>query len=340
MGIDTKVVAAFLRYVLALVLLQFSITGHCNWGDIFSGKGVATEVATLHEDDDIWGLDFSPDGKYLAANSPNTMTVHLWDWNGSGKVVRTFEKLNGRYDLDASESIRFSPDGKLLAGPATVWDVQSGAVVHDMKDPIGGHCVAVAFSLDSKQLFRAFDTNPELPRDNFTAYDTTDWRPLWSLRTVPFQPEHHVALSPDGKFAALAGKNYKVHPVRSQVVVVDLDKRSAILTLDRYALRVAWSPDSRRLVLVGGEPPVVIVDALSGSVVDTEEGQDGRALVRYTPDGKYLIECIERTVRIWDGQHKTLYQEIKARPGSIAVSNDGRYFALGGDKKVIIWQLK
>jgi hypothetical protein len=40
------------------------------------------------------------------------------------------------------------------------------------------------------------------------------------------------------------------------------------------------------------------------------------------------------------GQHQQLLQEIKAIPSSMAVSTDGRYLAMSGDKKIIVWQLK
>jgi hypothetical protein len=40
------------------------------------------------------------------------------------------------------------------------------------------------------------------------------------------------------------------------------------------------------------------------------------------------------------GAGSPVLQEIKAIPGCIAVSKDGRFLAMGGDKKIIVWQLK
>ena len=320
--------------------MQFSVIGHCTWGDgANEGKDVATIVATLPENEDVTGLDFSPDGKYLATSTPNTTSVHLWDWNGTGKIVRTAEKVDGRDDLVASEPLRFSPNGKFLAGTDTVWNPRSGAVVFGMKASNGVNCVAVAFSPDGKWLFRAFSRSPEILGDNFTVYDTADWHPVWGLGAAWFYPDS-MALSPDGKFAALAGPNLDAGPVRHQVRIIDLSKRAIVRTLEMDATRLAWSPDGIHLAVAGGVPSIVIIDAASGATVDSESGESGRAFVRYTRDGKYLIESVNGDVRIWDGQHRTLLQRIKAMPGNIAVSGDGRYFALSEGRKIIVWSLK
>jgi dipeptidyl aminopeptidase/acylaminoacyl peptidase len=86
-------------------------------------NNVAKEIAVLREEQDInvWGLDFSPDGKYLAATTPNTISftsqkieVHIWDWHKS-KTVHVLEKVEGANESLTTEPVKYSPDGRLLA---------------------------------------------------------------------------------------------------------------------------------------------------------------------------------------------------------------------------------
>jgi hypothetical protein len=110
-------------------------------------------------------------------------------------------------------------------------------------------------------------------------------------------------------------------------------------TIQASAERVDWNPDGVHLVAAYGLETKIFYSK-SGDTVATEKGEGGHALARYTSDGKYLIERIHFKVKIWDGQHRELYQEIPAAPGVLAVSRDGHYLAMGGDKKVIVWELK
>ena len=77
-----------LRILGGLILISWTLAAHASLGNIAQewlklGKfkeTVASPVATLHVHGDIWGLAFSPDGRDLAASSPETHNIHLWDW--------------------------------------------------------------------------------------------------------------------------------------------------------------------------------------------------------------------------------------------------------------------
>ena len=68
--------------------------------------------------------------------------------------------------------------------------------------------------------------------------------------------------------------------------------------------------------------------------------------LRFTSDGRYFIECdlngrgTGLGVKIWDGQHHNLLQEIPGNIGSIAVSRDGKYLAVGETGRATIWEFK
>jgi len=330
---------------------------------------VAVKVTVLREKENInvSGLDFSPDGKHLAVVSIYE-TINIWDWKNN-RIVRTVEKPQGANDGLVTEPIRYSPDGRLFAAchsratnhiVARIWDTNTWEIVHDITDPVGGgDCNAIGFTPDGESLIRVL-TRINQPGDNLIIYNTHTWESIWGLRTIPFQPKA-LAISPDGKFIALGGAVHDSGPIRNQIAVVDMERRAIVRiipnTLSFSFGRLAWSPDGTQLTAIGrrawdgtanhgkgaytgGPDTVMVFDARSGKQLSGEQwGPVGHLSLRYTPDGKYLIEGDVNGkgtglgVRIWDGQHRTLLQEIPGDVGSLAVSRDGHYFAMGVDKK-------
>ncbi len=380
--------------VLVLIALVLPVTGYCDSGtgwvnNLFGLKGksmneVAVKVAELREDEDvnIWGLDFSPDGKYLAATSPNTVSmssnkveVQIWDWKNR-RIVRTLEQVPGANTGLTTEPIRYSPDGRLLAAchgrsenvVIRIWDTKTWAVIHDVTDSNYGSCNAIGFTQDGKSLLGIFDRNPTKPGDNVVIYDTITWQPVWGLRTVPFYPKT-LTTSPDGKIAAVGGGAYNNGgSLTQQIALLDLVQRAIIRTIpntvDFDFGRIAWSPNGNYITAMGprgwdgrandgqgaytsGPDTVMVFDAHSGKQIAGEQLEGiGHPSLRYTLDGRYLIEGDMDAlgsglgVRIWDGQHRELLQEIAGNLGSLAVSRDGRYFAAGSFKNISVWQLK
>ena len=375
-----------LRILLAIVALQIPVIGLCDSGtgwfkNLFESKGknmkeVAVKVAELHEDKDIeiWGLDFSPDGKYLAATSPTTLEVQIWDWQNK-RITQTLEKKGS--DLMTTEPIRYSPDGRLLVWcggvVVKIWNTNTWELVHTIDGTsgitaAGGGCNAIDFTPDGKSLIGVFQRTPVKSGDTLTIYDTSTWQPVWGLRTVPFYPKA-LAISPDGKFAAIGGGVYDDKgTLTQQIAVVDLAEHKIVRTIkntvDFDVGRLAWSPDGIHLTAMGrrardgfanhgqgvytsGPDTVMVFDVHSGEQVAGEQLEGiGNSSLRYTPDGKYLIEGDMDGlgnglgIRIWDGQHHELLQVIPGNVGSLAVSRDGHYFAAGSLKDITVWQLK
>jgi WD40 repeat protein len=369
-----------LQTLLALLIAQAPMAGHCAserdgqsfFMHLFDSKGkdmkqVATKIATLDEDNDIWGLDFSPDGKHLAATALFGLKVNIWDWQKS-QIVRTLMKPRGAGASTATELLQYSPDGQLLAacygrvGPndnysvARIWNVVTGEIVHDIGEPVGGGaCDAIGFSPDGKTFIRVVWRHSAFPGDNVIVYATDTWQPVWGLRTIPFLPKT-LAISPDGKVIAVGGQviDGPDKPIQPRIVIVDIAKRAIVRTIDAFPVEneighLAWNPDGIHLAAgarVGGSfagpDAVKVFDARTGEQVVAEQATNATVHgLRYTKDGKYLIEAgVGTTIKIWDGQHRELLQEIKGDAGSLAVSRDGRYLAMGGDRKILVWELK
>ncbi len=389
-----------IKILLVIAALLLPVFGYCNpFSDLIKNqKAIAVKVAEFHENKEvgfwryeIWGLDFSPDGKYLAATSPTTLEVQIWDWQNK-RIVRTLEKAQGGDDLQTTESIRYSPDGHLLVAchsraadyiVARIWNTGTWETVHDITDPVGGGgCNAIGFTPDGKSLIRVLDRIVTKPGDNLIIYDTTSWQPVWGLRTVPFYPKA-LAISSDGMFVAIGGvvnnpRSWTFNtplpafgdpPLADQslIAIVDMEHRKIIRTMQNTVNfdlgHLGWSPDGVLITATGrrdsdysislgkefftsGPDTVMVFDAHTGKQVAGEqiENVEGTSL-RYTPEGKYLIEGFmigkgSGEVRIWDSQHRELMQTIPGEVGSLAVSRDGHYFAMSIDNKISVWQLK
>ena len=86
------------------------------------------EVTTFKHDDPVSAVDFSPDGKLLAAGD-SSGKVKVWD-------VQSEQAVTLQHD-SAVNAVDFSPDGKLLAagdngGNVIVWDTQIGRAVETL----------------------------------------------------------------------------------------------------------------------------------------------------------------------------------------------------------------
>jgi WD40 repeat protein len=375
-----------MQLAVALTTMQISSIGHCdekgNWlarmvgSRSTSGMEVAKKVATLKDDGtENYSLDFSADGNYLAVGAANKLTVTIWDWK-TGKLLRTLERAQGAGLMESTESLLYSPNGRFLAvchGRAAeaivirVWETESWTVVKDITDPVGGGgCNAIAFSPDGKFLFRVMNRFFTKPGDTVLVYDVSNWQYAWGLRTVPFGPVA-LALSPDGQLLALGGRVTGDSAPKTQIAILNIAQRTIVRTIpetvDFTFGRLGWSPDGRQIASIGprgwnafgnngtgeyisGADTVMVFDALSGRKVSSEQVEVGHASLKYTPEGRYLVEGEMNGrgtgwgVRIWDGKHTQLLQEIPGNVIGLGVSRDGRYLAVGERGKVDIWQLK
>jgi len=140
-------------------------------------------------------LEFSPDGKLLAAGAGSSGRVWIWD-AATGRQVAEL----GDHGF-AVLALAFSPDGRLLAtsgfsrDEAYLWELPSGRLVGTLK----GHVqtlVAVAFSPDGKTLATASHDRKVK---------------LWNLATqqelatfsFADHPLPHARFSPDGRTLAV-----------------------------------------------------------------------------------------------------------------------------------------
>ena len=249
-GFSTFAIGAFLVF-LPWYLVQYRLLGPgvakgSVWQDdmtFFSpwfGLGkyretVATRVMSLSDRGSIWGLSFSPHGRYLATSSPVTSDIHVWNWR-QDRIARTLREPK-MDTLEVTTPLLFSPDKPVLAtcgsGPhnvvSHVWNTRTGALLRTLHSgSFYANCNAIAFTPHGRSLLQVGDhIGVETPGVNLVVYSTRTWQRRWVLRTEPFNP-NTIAMSPHGHRAALGGGRY-LHqrlPLLENCQVLSLIQRS------------------------------------------------------------------------------------------------------------------
>jgi WD40 repeat protein len=145
---------------------------------------------------------FSPDGKTLATGGGRDFEIRLWR-AATGKELR---QLQGHtYYIS---SLAFSADGKTLAsssedGTVYLWDVATGKVLAQLRDPRGGRVHSVAFSPDGRTVAAAEDGGP------IYLWEVATKKPRLKL-TSPQRRITAIAFSPDGRTLASGSSDTSV----------------------------------------------------------------------------------------------------------------------------------
>jgi WD40 repeat protein len=277
--------------------------------------------------DFVSNVNFSPDGKTLAASGDKTLK--LWDIN-SGKNIKT---LKGHTGLVLS--VNFSPDGKTLASASydetlKLWNINSGKDIKTFK----GHTLyvkSISFSPDGKTLASAsWDNTVKL-------WDINSGKVIKTFQGHTFYV-NSVSFSPDGK--TLASGSYD-----KTVKLWDINSGKVIKTLKRHTSRVdsvSFSPDGKTLASASEDKTVNLWDINNGRVIKTLEGFVNE--VSFSPDGKTLASSSwDETLKLWDINSGRVIKTLKGHTdsaNSVSFSPDGKTLAFAsGYHTVKLWDI-
>jgi WD40 repeat protein len=195
-------------------------------------------------------LRFSPDGRYLSASGldpkqPMTLTTTLWEIP-TGQVHGTW----------LSRCLNFSPDGQTMIIGGFVPElrrVDDGSLVRTISLPSRPHCIRWS---PRGTFWLALE--PYL-NDNYQLVDPQNGQVISTL-PVSYGP---LAISPDEQWVAV-GRSATINtvpvltsPRRSQSTRIWRVRDGALAATlpghENSTLGVAWTPDGRRLITVGGD---------------------------------------------------------------------------------------
>jgi WD40 repeat protein len=157
----------------------------------------------------IWGIAFSPDGRSLAALAasgrggqrwPAVVATNIRCWDIQTGKERWRSRGSARKE---STTLSFSPDGRWLASPTTLWNAVSGRQVHSWAEQVPRPSPKYDFSPDSRLLLVGSGTQD---KTGVTAVDLLTGKPL-TRRLGHTAKVQAVVLSPDGKTVASAGED-------------------------------------------------------------------------------------------------------------------------------------
>jgi WD40 repeat protein len=260
----------------------------------------------------------SADGR-LAATAGKDGKAILWDAAAGHKLREVTADPLG------ATAVALSADGKRLltagAGTAILWDSETGKALRRFGRP--GEFLTAALLADSGRavLTAGGDATARL-------YDAATGKPLKEYG-VEAQRLTGAALTADGSRLALAAG-------KDEVWLFDAKSGAMLkaLAAGGAALRVAFSPDGRRLA-AGGEDGVWVWDLPEGRPVGAFKAPASRGLA-FMRGGAALVTCGGgNTARVWslEGEAGRSFIGHTDSVRSLALSPDGRRLLTGSDDR-------
>jgi WD40 repeat protein len=297
------------------------------------------KIAPLEYSSVVWGLAFSPDGRWLVSTHGDG-AVLVWD------MVERRRAANFNEHSDSVRAVAFARDGKRITSASddrsvNVWDVATGR----KETTLVGHTTRVsglAFapggdwlaSLDRDGRVIVWDLAQRQPRLKFT--DPWEGTGLGGAECL--------AISLDGRWVVVSHGIYESATGRRLVAFQGYDAGEWKLAASGI-YGVSFSVDGRWMVLAEAHGKLLLWDTATWQVVDKANIEPSQLIsASFSPDGEWLVTGEDQgTLRLWSVRPLREAAEVgrhTARVKSVAFSPDGREVASASDDKTVcLWNV-
>ncbi|WP_159784639.1 AAA-like domain-containing protein [Sodalinema gerasimenkoae] len=271
------------------------------------------------------GLDFSPDGQWIATSGIDE-TTKIWTRDGTLKHTLTYGGI--------TRNVTFSPDSQYLAAANFDSDIYIWSVDGTLQQKLKGHDEEVwdvAWSPDGQTLV-------SVGRDKTVRLWSVDGDSLQVLegheaflRTVDFHPngDEFASMSVDGTI---------------NIWGTDGTLLQTFTDVSAPGMAIAYSPDGDLLVAGYGDHQVRLWHRERG-LLETLSGHEAEvATVAFSPDGQQFASAgVDRELKLWSRQGSllTTLKGHESHLRGIAFSPEGTELGSVGEDGVLhLWQVK
>ena len=296
----------------------------------FSGSDLGNSVFS-EQLTNVLSLDFSPDGKTLAAGDSSGQ-LKIWS------IAEQRLKQIYTHHVGWIFTLAFSPDGCFLASGSSdrtvvIWDIQRNCLVHRLH----GH----------EQRIRCVVFSP---CGTILASSSSDRKiKLWSvatgrcLQTLSGHTNHvwTLAFSSDGTTIA-SGSEDRTIALWSVATGKCL---TSFIAHQKWIRSLAFHPQDNVLVSGGGDSTIKLWDLDRGKCIKSFTGHTQRIRsVAFSPNGQSIASGSgDNTIRFWNyqtGECERVLHGHSSRLTAISFSPSGQILASSGeDKSIRLWQI-
>jgi WD40 repeat protein len=280
----------------------------------------------------VYGVAFSPDGKFLLTGSGDP-ALKVWSLP-DGKEVKNFAGPNGHKQLVLAVAV--SADGTQFASggsdnTARVWDFPSSKHLREFLTSDQPRAVAV--SPDGKRLAGGSKDG------KVRVYNTDDGKQLYEV-AAHTGAVTGLAFSPNAQVLVSAGADSTLHYFNAP----DGKPLARFAAHTGAVTGLAYSPGNNLVFTTGQDgtlrfwsTPPVASRSLAAPF------KDALTALALSPDGAQVVVASDKLVRVAALANGQTTRELTGAPaavGVVAASPGSALVAAGSDRRVLVWQTK
>jgi WD40 repeat protein/serine/threonine protein kinase len=329
---------------------------------------------TLAHGEQVWGIAFSPDNRYVATAAYDN-AVRIWDCRTGAQQQRLSPFTRW------AQCVSYSPDGRYLAagswdGTGRIWETENWQQVARL-DKHDDRIFTLAYSPDGATIATGGGNNVNSRDDSIRLWDARDGRPvarleghqgcvycvrfdprgrrlsssgkdgvrIWNLTTLAQERQlasdtsYSLAYTPDGRYLAFGAAR--------SIKLLDLETGNiASLPTEDTTWSVAISSDGQHLVAGQEDKVALLVKLPELQVSRTLKGHSAKVVaVTFSPDCKQIgTASSDGAAKVWPTRGVPDRRVIRAHTRAVhalAFSPDGGLLASAGEEGAAkLWDLQ